>query len=97
MCRPDLPGTRYSATYLEQQIAKVRSGITRLIDGYAEGYLEKSEAEPRIRHFKERQQALQAQAEQARTLARQEVDLQLVIGRLEAFSARVNTGLDMLD
>jgi site-specific DNA recombinase len=82
---------------LEQQIAKVRSGITRLIDGYVEGYLEKSETEPRIRHFKERLQALQAQAEQARSLARQEADLQLVIGRLEAFSARVNTGLDMLD
>ena len=91
------PPSIADVSLLEQQIAKVRSGITRLIDGYAEGYLEKSETEPRIRHFKERLQALQAQAEQARTLARQEADLQLVIGRLEAFSARVNTGLDMLD
>ena len=82
---------------LEQQIAKMQSGIARLIDGYAEGYLEKSETEPRIRHFKERLQALQAQAEQARTLARQEADLQLVIGRIEAFSARVSTGLETLD
>jgi site-specific DNA recombinase len=82
---------------LEQQITRVQSGIARLIDGYAEGYLEKSETEPRIRHFKERLQALQAQAEQARTLARQETDLQLVIGRLEAFSACVSAGLETLD
>ena len=91
------PPATADVALLEQQIAKVRSGIARLIDGYAEGYLEKSETEPRIRRFKERLQALQAQAEQARTLARQEADLQLVIGRLEAFSARVSTGLEALD
>jgi site-specific DNA recombinase len=91
------PAATVDVRLLEQQIAKVRNGIARLIDGYAEGYLEKSETEPRIRRFKQRLQTLQEQAEQARTLARQEADLQLVIGRLEAFSARVSDGLENLD
>jgi site-specific DNA recombinase len=41
------------AAVLERQAAKLRQGIARLIDGYAEGYLDKTEAEPRIRRFKD--------------------------------------------
>ncbi len=85
------------AAVLERQATKVRQGIARLIDGYAEGYLDKAEAEPRIRRFKERLQALELQCEQLRSQARQEAELQLVIGRLEVFSARVSAGLDELD
>lgn len=68
-----------------------------MIDGYAEGYLDQAEAEPRIRRFKERLQALEVQAEQLRTQAQQHVNLQLVIGRLEEFSTKVTTGLEQLD
>jgi len=82
---------------IDQQIAKLRQGIARLIDGYAEGYLDQAEAEPRIRRFKERLQALEVQAEQLRTQAQQHVNLQLVIGRLEEFSTKVTTGLEQLD
>jgi site-specific DNA recombinase len=82
---------------MEKQIAKVRQGITRLIDGYAEGYLDKAEAEPRIRHFKERLQVLEAQREQLRLQTQQQNDLQLVISRLEEFSAQVREGLEELD
>ena len=82
---------------VEQHIAKVRQGIARLIDGYAEGYLDKTEAEPRIRRFKERLQALEEQASQLRAQAQTQADLQLVIGRLEEFSAKVQGGLEQLD
>ena len=85
------------AAVVEKQIAKLRQGITRLIDGYAEGYLDKTETEPRIRRFKERLQTLEAQAEQHRTQAQQQSDLQLVIGRVEEFSAKVKDGLEQLD
>jgi site-specific DNA recombinase len=85
------------AARVDKQIAKLRQGITRLIDGYAEGYLEKAEAEPRIRRFKERLQTLEAQAEQGRAQAQQQRDLQLIIGRLEEFSAKVKDGLAQLD
>lgn len=85
------------AALIDQQIAKLRQGIARLIDGYAEGYLDQAEAEPRIRRFKERLQALEAQAEQRQAQAQQQASLQLVIGRLEEFSAKVTTGLEQLD
>ena len=82
---------------VDKQIAKLRQGIARLIDGYAEGYLDHAEAEPRIRRFKERLQSLEAQAEQLGAQAQQHVNLQLVIGRLEKFSTKVTTGLEQLD
>jgi len=82
---------------IEKQIAKLHQGITRLIDGYAEGYLDKAEAEPRIRRFKQRLQMLETQAEHGRAQAQQQSDLQLIIGRLEAFSANVKKGLEHID
>jgi site-specific DNA recombinase len=71
-------------------MAKVQQGIARLIDGYAEGWLDKTEAEPRIRRFKERLHTLEVRAEQTRTQARLEADLQLVIGRLECWKISMN-------
>jgi len=91
------PPGEVQVALVEQQIAKIRRGIARLIDGYAEGYLDKAEAEPRIRRFKERLQSLEEQALQLRAQAQSQADLQLVIGRLEAFSAKVQGGLEQLD
>lgn len=68
-----------------------------MIDGYAEGDLDKAEAEPRIRHFKERLQVLETQREQLRLQTQQQNDLQLVISRLEEFSVQVREGLEQLD
>ena len=82
---------------LEKQISKTRQGISRLIDGYAEGYLDKVEAEPRIRRFKERLQALEEQEKEIRSQAQEKIDLQLVIGQLREFSAKVKGGLERLD
>ena len=82
---------------LEKQIAKVRQGISRLIDGYAEGYLDKAEAEPRIRQFKQRLQALEEQSQNIRLQDQQRMELQLVIGRIEEFSSNVKLGLEKLD
>lgn len=82
---------------LKKQTARVRQSITRLIDGYAEGYLDKTEAEPRIRRFKERLKTLEAQTEQWHIQATQQADLQLIVDRLEEFSTKVNAGLDQLD
>ena len=83
------PGQAETAL-IEKQMQKLQHGIARLIDGYAEGYIDKAEAEPRIRRLKERLQALQRQTEQLRMQAQQQAELQLVIGRLEEFSAKAN-------
>ena len=92
-----LPPGEAQVAQVAQQIAKVRQGMARRIAGYAEGYLDKAEAEPRIRRFKARLQALEAQASQRRAQAQTQADLQLIIGRLEAFSAKVHGGLEQLD
>jgi site-specific DNA recombinase len=92
-----VPPGEAEVNQVNQQIAKLRQGIVRLIDGYAEGYLDKAEAEPRIRRFKERLQALEAHARQLQAHAQQQSELQLIIGRLEEFSNKVQTGLDELD
>ena len=80
-----------------KHISKLQRGITRLIDGYAEGYLEKSEVEPRIRQFKARLIQLEAAAKEFKEQAQQQENLELVIRRLEDFSAQVKDSLETLD
>jgi site-specific DNA recombinase len=82
---------------LEKQIVRLRQGIARLIDGYAEGYLDKDEFEPRIRGLKERIEGLETQARQIADQVAWRSELQRVIGRLEEFSTRVKDGLAHLD
>ncbi|MCP4207779.1 MAG: recombinase family protein [Shimia sp.] len=90
------PGEAETAR-VERQISKLRQGIARLIDGYTEGYIDKSEFEPRIRRFKERLAALENQAEQLREHSLLQAQLHLIIGRLEEFSAKVKAGLGQLE
>jgi len=90
------PGDVHGAM-LDKQITKLKQGISRLIDGYSEGYIDKGEFEPRIRRFKERLQTLESQAEQLRDERQRQAELQLIIGRLEEFAAKVSAGLDRLD
>jgi site-specific DNA recombinase len=82
---------------LDKQISKVRQGISRLIDGYVEGYLDKAEVEPRIRRFKERLKSLEEHSQNLRLQDQQRMDLKLVIGQMEEFSAKVKSGLENLD
>ncbi len=85
------------AIVLNKQIAKLRRGISRLIDGYSEGYIDKREFEPRIRRFKERLEAMESQAQQWRDDSYRQAELQLIIGRLEQFAAKVSAGLAEFD
>jgi site-specific DNA recombinase len=82
---------------LEAQIAKVQRGITRLIDGYTEGLLDKEEFEPRITHLRERLQHLEQQVHELRTLTHEDEEVRLVLSRFEVFAARVRDGLAQVD
>ncbi len=82
---------------LESQLRKLRQGIGRLIDSYAEGLIEKSEFEPRIARLKERVGALDARATDLAAHAAQESDLRLIIGHLQDFARTFCDGLDQLD
>ncbi|HJS88273.1 MAG TPA: recombinase family protein [Acetobacteraceae bacterium] len=82
---------------LDGQIARLRRGMDRLIDGYAEEVIDAGEFKPRLAGLRQRLARLTAERDAA--LAAQEAgrELHLVIGRLEEFAARVRAGLDGLD
>ena len=78
---------------LERQRAKVRQGIGRLIDSYTEGLIDKGEFEPRLTELRRRAAKLEAEVAALRETAEQTRSLQLVIGKLEAFSSLVEDRL----
>jgi site-specific DNA recombinase len=82
---------------VEKQMASLRRGIERIIDSYAEGFVEKSEFEPRITGMKQRMSQLKERFEAALRTAERERDIRLIVSRLEDFAAKVSDGLDRLD
>ena len=82
---------------VERQLGKLRQGLARLIDSYAEGLIEKAEFEPRINRLRERIVALEEQAQQLAQAATFQDDLRMIIGRLDEFAARVKGGLAEAD
>ena len=82
---------------LERQVRRVRQGVARLIDSYAEGLIDKAEFEPRLTRLRERLGHLETQVQQAREEASLEAELTLMPGRLEEFAAQVTAGLHAAD
>jgi site-specific DNA recombinase len=74
-------------------INQVRRSISRLIDAYGEGLLEKSEFEPRISAARERLSRLEEEQKRTTDEESRESELRLVIGQLEEFARRVSEGL----
>ncbi len=83
--------------HLNSMITNVRRMISRLIDVYGEGLLDKSEFEPRISAARERLAKLEDEYRQRMDEANQEAELRLVIGQLEEFARRVSQQLQEPD
>lgn len=81
---------------VELQISKIRQGIARLIDSYADGFIEKAEFEPRIKQMKMRLSKLQDRAKQLSDETALQAQLRLIIGRLEEFTLKVQDNLEKL-
>jgi site-specific DNA recombinase len=93
----DGQGQQQERTALERQGGKLRQGLARLIDSYAEGLIEKQEFEPRVTRLRQRITHVEAQCQQlaeAETLQR---ELRLIIGRVEEFAAQVQQNLEALE
>src|SRR6516165_9470296 len=77
------PGTdsNHEVEHLNKTIKNVKKLISRLIDAYGEGLLDKSEFEPRILAARERLAKLEDECRQRRDEANQESELRLVIGQ----------------
>ena len=90
-------GSAADLSEAERRIATLRRGIGRLIDGYAEGVIERSEFEPRIADLRSRVAQLEEQRREIRAASEAERELTLIVGQLELFSAHVRERLDGLD
>lgn len=82
---------------LRAQSNKLQHGMARLIDGYAEGVIEKGEFEPRIKRMKQRVTVLEDQLQQLADAAVQQRELKLLIGQLEEFVTKVQRNLASAD
>ncbi len=85
------------AEQVAKMMGKVRSGMTRLIDAYQEGHLEKADFESRMLGLKERLQKLEKEEEAASAAAWERANLQIMIEHVEMFAERVKTGLQEAD
>jgi site-specific DNA recombinase len=79
--------------HINKVINSTRTLISRLIDAYGDGMLDKSEFEPRILAAKERLAKWENERRRQMTEVTQEAELRLVIGQLEEFARRVSEGL----
>jgi site-specific DNA recombinase len=84
-------------TSLEKRVGRLRGGITRLIDSYADGIIDKEEFEPRVTRMRERLKQLEAPAQQVKDEVGLERELTLISGRLDEFAARLKAGLHEAD
>jgi site-specific DNA recombinase len=82
---------------LAKRVAGVQKAISRLIDGYSEGLLEKEEFEPRLRAARERLARLEAEAQIQADAASRRAELRLVIGKLQEFAEGITSGLHEAD
>jgi site-specific DNA recombinase len=79
--------------HINKVIKSLRKLISRLIDAYGDGLLDKSEFEPRILAARERLAKWEDECHRRTNEATQEAELRLVIGQLEQFARRVSEEL----
>jgi site-specific DNA recombinase len=82
---------------VEAHLGKLRQGLARLIDSYADGLIDKQAFEPRILRLRRRIAQAEEQRQQLVAAETLQTELQLSIGRLEDFAAQVHTGLAAAD
>jgi site-specific DNA recombinase len=93
----DSPPKRTILTTLEAQLGKLRRGLARLIDRYAEALIDTHEFAPRITRLRQRIAHVEAQRQQLAAQETLDTDLRLLVGRLEDFAAQVQDGLAEAD
>jgi site-specific DNA recombinase len=89
--------SRSDAALLDGQIAKLNRGIGRLIDGYAEGLIDKAEVEPRLTGLRRRLAGLEQQRQALLDQDALRTTLSLLVGRLEDFAGQVRGQLAQVD
>ena len=84
-------------TAIQAQLTKIQQAIARLIDSYTEGFIEKQEFEPRVKRLRERLTTLEDRNRQIKSELARQVELRLIVTRLEDFAAKIEDGLAEAD
>lgn len=82
---------------LKKQKNSLDKGQSRLIDSYAEGLIDKEDFEPKIRQLKSKIQQINQQIEACQHHEVNQMELFLVMSRLEEFAKTVAGSLDSTD
>lgn len=83
--------------HLENEQTKLRNSIARMIDGFADGIIEKREFEPRVKQAKAKLARIQAQIQKAQEEADAGQQLRLLILQFSEFASGVLSNLENLD
>jgi site-specific DNA recombinase len=90
-------GTTRSSRSLEKLIGQVQRRLARLVDMYADGYIEKDQFQRDMDISRKRMSELESERQTMHEEERQREELRLVLSRIEEFSQQVRTGLDTSD
>ena len=82
---------------LQMQTSRVQRQISKLIDAYSEGLIEKREFEPRIRDARALLENLKSEMRSQEQWQAQLAEMRHVIGQLESFAEQVRGRLDTAD
>jgi len=88
---------KYDTTALEKQIGQLQQGVSRLIDGYTDGVIEKAEFEPKIKSIREKIQALDKQIIASRQIKNVQQELYLVVRRVDEFAEQIKSQMTKVD
>jgi site-specific DNA recombinase len=88
---------RQERSALEAQVGKLRQGVSRLIDSYTEGLIDKGEFEPRVTRLRQRIAHIENQCEALASEETLERELHLIVSRLDDFAAQVGRHLEDLE
>jgi len=86
-----------SSDPLKALVQKVKRGISRLIDAYQDGLIDRTEFEPRLEQSRKRLHRLNEEMQAIQHAEQQEEGLRLVIGHIETFAKRVQENLGQAD
>jgi site-specific DNA recombinase len=95
--RRQQPGAAPQRAQLARQIQHAQRAVTRLIDAYQDGLLEKHEWEPRLTQARDRLQRLQSQEQHLTDREAEEAALDHTLVNLEHFADEIRRGLEQAD
>ena len=94
-----LAGPTDSASHasLKKQLATAQRSVTRLIDAFSDGVLDRIEFEPRLLRVRDRVTNLKQQLESLESESREQTTLREALACLDDFTATIGTNLEQAD